>query len=120
MPGKKPCFQVFPAFVLVAQPISELPPSKKRPDWNVATIVEPKAYVSGSTWVLCWLVLLVKGSLLSCTSLVRASAEANAGSERATSRQRVQANEVNTLVCHLFRERRAMVVPPQRTWRHKR
>ena len=40
------------------------PPSKKRPVWNVATIVFPKANESGSTWVLCWLDVFVYGSLL--------------------------------------------------------
>jgi hypothetical protein len=31
-------------------------PSKKRPTWNAPTTVEPKAKVSGSTSVACWLV----------------------------------------------------------------
>jgi hypothetical protein len=47
--GRKPCVHEAPAFVEVAQPISDAPPPKNRPDWNAATIVEPKANVSGST-----------------------------------------------------------------------
>ena len=39
-----------------------------RPTWNALTIVEPKANVSGSTSVACWLVPLVKVSVLSLVS----------------------------------------------------
>ena len=39
--GRKPCVQVMPLSVLVAQPMSEAPPSVKRPDCMVETIVEP-------------------------------------------------------------------------------
>src|SRR5579884_110454 len=69
VPGRNPCFQVLPLSVEVAQPISEAPPLKKRPDCTTMTIVEPYESVSGSTWVLCWLDLLVKGSLLSRRSV---------------------------------------------------
>src|SRR5437762_1080380 len=67
MPGRKPCVQVAPPSAEVAQPMSEEPPSKKRPLWNAATTVPPYENESGSTWVLCWLVALVNGSELSCT-----------------------------------------------------
>src|SRR5215469_13080982 len=60
----KPCVQVAPLSVEVAKPMSELPPSKKRPDWKTETMVEPKEKVSGSTCVLCWLEELVNGSEL--------------------------------------------------------
>ena len=36
--------------------LSEAPPSKKRPTWKAATIVDPSANVSGSASVPCWLV----------------------------------------------------------------
>jgi hypothetical protein len=45
--------------VEVAKPMAEPPPSKNRPTWKALTIVEPKAKVSGSTSVRCWLVGLV-------------------------------------------------------------
>ena len=66
VPGRKPFVQVVPLLLEVAQPISELPPLKMRPVWKAVTSVEPKENVSGSTSVLCWLLELVKGSLLSC------------------------------------------------------
>src|SRR5438876_4488130 len=40
------------------------PPLAYRPCWNAATIVDPKANVSGSTSVACWLSGLVNGSEL--------------------------------------------------------
>src|SRR5258708_37666391 len=65
VPGRKPLVKLLPPLVEVANPISEAPPLKKRPTWKVETRVEPKAKVSGSTSVRCWLVLLVNGALLS-------------------------------------------------------
>src|SRR5438874_5994315 len=62
--GRNPLLHVAPASFDVAQPMSELPPSVKRPDWNAETIVFPDANVSGSTCVWCWLVVFVKGSEL--------------------------------------------------------
>src|SRR2546423_12738147 len=57
-----------PLFVDVAQPMSDAPPSKKRPNCAAATIVEPNEYESGSTIVLCWLVEFVKGSVAILTT----------------------------------------------------
>ena len=54
-PGRKPDFHVFPASVVVAQPMFEAPPSLKRPLWNAVTSVEPKPKLSGSTCAWCWL-----------------------------------------------------------------
>src|SRR5215831_1198393 len=34
VPGRKPWIKVSPAFLLVANPILEAPPSKNRPDWK--------------------------------------------------------------------------------------
>src|SRR5216684_583309 len=74
VPGRKPLVKLLPSLVDVAKPMSEAPPLKKRPTWKVETIVEPKAKVSGSTSVRCWLVLLVNGSLLSWTRVTLAKA----------------------------------------------
>src|SRR5918912_2761172 len=63
MPGRDPLVHEAPLFVGVAKPLSEAPPSKKRPCWATATIVEPAEKVSGSTTVWCWLLEFVKGSL---------------------------------------------------------
>ena len=59
---------MFPPSLEVAKPISEEPPSRKRPDWNAETIVEPNENVSGSTCVACWLVAFVNGSWLTLVS----------------------------------------------------
>ncbi len=64
MPGSMPCCQVLPPSVEVTQPVSEAPPSVKRPTWEAPTMVLPTAKVSGSSSVACWLVVLVNGSLL--------------------------------------------------------
>src|SRR5216684_2454680 len=74
VPGKKPFLKLFPPLLEVANPMSEAPPLKKRPTWKADTRVEPEAKVSGSTSVLCWLVLLVKGSLLSWRRVLLAKA----------------------------------------------
>src|SRR5437763_6925219 len=54
MPGRTPLVHDMPLFVEVAKPLSQAPPSVKRPVWATATIVEPAEKVSGSTTVLCW------------------------------------------------------------------
>src|SRR5260370_16492945 len=74
VPGRKPLVKLWLPLVEVANPISEAPPLKKRPTWMVETRVEPKAKVSGSTSVRCWLVLLVNGALLSWTRVTLAKA----------------------------------------------
>src|SRR5260370_41879862 len=74
VPGRKPLVKLLPPLVEVAKPMSEAPPLKKRPTWKAETIVEPKAKVSGSTSVRCWLVLLVNRSLLSWTRVTLAKA----------------------------------------------
>ena len=51
--GRKPCVQDTPPLVLVDQPMLVPPPLKIRPTWNVLTMVEPQANVSGSTSVAC-------------------------------------------------------------------
>src|SRR5438552_3326445 len=51
------------------------PPSVNRPTWKAATTVEPWEKVSGSTSVLCWLVVLLYGSLLTWTRATLAEAE---------------------------------------------
>src|SRR2546430_12925150 len=57
-----------PLFVDVAKPMSDAPPSKKRPNCAAETIVEPNEYESGSTIVLCWLVEFVNGSVAILTT----------------------------------------------------
>src|ERR1700704_3242668 len=72
MPGRNPLVQVVPPSVEVAKPMSAPPPVKMRPTWNALTIVEPNANVSGSTSVACWLVALVKVSVLNLVSGISA------------------------------------------------
>src|ERR671928_532249 len=52
-----------PLFVETETPMSDDPPSVKRPHCAAAMIVLPNEYVSGSTIVACWLVELVNGSV---------------------------------------------------------
>ena len=55
---------VFPVLPAETEtPMSDYPPSVKRPHCAAATIVLPNEYVSGSTIVACWLVGLVNGSV---------------------------------------------------------
>src|SRR3954471_842816 len=61
IPGNVPLDHDVPLLAEVANPMSDAPPSKKRPNCAAATIVEPNEYVSGSTIVLCWLVAFVNG-----------------------------------------------------------
>jgi hypothetical protein len=54
--GREPCVREAPASVDAAKPIPAAPPPlTKRPSWNEAMIVEPKADAPGSTSVACWL-----------------------------------------------------------------
>src|SRR6266704_5864782 len=73
IPGSRPLVHDAPLLVEVAKPMAQAPPSKTRPTWKVATMVEPFEYVSGSTSVW-WFVVAeaaqvacVKGSVLRCT-----------------------------------------------------
>jgi len=68
IPVSRPFCQVTPPSVEVAKPMSEAPPSKKRPIWKTATSVEPKAATAGSTSVACWLDGFEKVSVLSLCS----------------------------------------------------
>src|SRR3954469_11332079 len=63
MPGRTPLAPTAPGLFRFAQPMPDEPPSLKRPDWVAVTIVDPKENVSGSTAVLCWLVVFVNGSV---------------------------------------------------------
>src|ERR671926_1304044 len=69
-----PLVQDVPLFVDVAQPMSDAPPSKKRPNCAAETRVEPNEYESGSTIVLCWLVEFVNGSVAIFTTGMTAPA----------------------------------------------
>jgi hypothetical protein len=73
-PGRTPLVYVWPPSLDVAKPMSVEPPSKNRPTWNADTTVEPFENVSGSSSVACWLVVLVKGSLLTRVSGTLAAA----------------------------------------------
>src|SRR5919199_1175264 len=68
IPGMTPLTHDVPLVVDVAQPMSDAPPSKKRPNCPAATSVEPNEYESGSTIVLCWLVEFVNGSVAILTT----------------------------------------------------
>jgi hypothetical protein len=73
--GRNPLVHVWPRSVDVANPIDDAPPPRlNRPAWKALTTVAPKAKVSGSTSVACWLASLVKGSLL--TRWIRRTADA--------------------------------------------
>ena len=52
-PGRSPLRHVAPSFVVTAKPTFVAAPSKRRPTWNVATVVRPKVKLSGSTSVSC-------------------------------------------------------------------
>jgi hypothetical protein len=55
IPGSRPVVQDAPLFVDVEKPMAQAPPSKIRPTWYAATMVEPEEKVSGSTFAR-WLV----------------------------------------------------------------
>ena len=74
------CVQVAPPSVDVAQPLSTEPASVIRPTWNVATIVEPQAKLSGSTSVAC-----VPGSVGLYVSVLSRTVAAEAGDASAVS-----------------------------------
>src|ERR671922_1492099 len=63
IPGRAWAVQEAPLFVETETPMSEAPPSVKRPHCAAATIELPNEYVSGSTIVACWLVGFVNGSV---------------------------------------------------------
>src|SRR6266496_4421227 len=107
VPGRKPLVKLLPPLVDVAKPMLEAPPLKKRPTWKVETMVEPEDKVSGSTSVLCWLVLFVYGSLLIWT---RVKAKAEMVDESANTRANVIA--MRPRIGHLNREIRDVIVPP--------
>src|SRR5438445_7801938 len=106
--GRKPLVKLLPPLVDVAKPMLEAPPLKKRPTWKAETKVEPEAKVSGSSSVLCWLVVLVYGSLLLIWTMVRAKAEMV--DESANTRAKVTAARPRS--GHLKREIRDVIVPP--------
>jgi hypothetical protein len=89
--------------VEVANPILEAPPLKKRPDWKVATMVLPKAKVSGSTYVLWLLSGLVKGSLLIWVNVSPEAWETTRVANVAT-RERIRAARMKAVV-RLMRQR---------------
>src|SRR5918912_2413016 len=62
-PGSCCAVHEVPLFVETETPMSDDPPSVKRPHCAAATIVLPNEYVSGSTIVACWLVEVVNGSV---------------------------------------------------------
>src|ERR671927_768850 len=67
-----------PLFVETETPMSDDPPSVKRPHCAAATIVLPNEYVSGSTIVACWLVALMNGSvamIVTGTTVAEATSE---------------------------------------------
>src|SRR5438034_258715 len=67
VPGSTPFVHVRPASCDVDQARLLEPPFVKRPLCATATIVSPKLNESGSSCVLCWLVLFVYGSeLIAC------------------------------------------------------
>ena len=63
IPGSACDVHDVPLLLETETPMSEAPPSLKRPHCAAATIVLPNEYVSGSTIVLCWLVEFVNGSV---------------------------------------------------------
>src|SRR5256885_3708246 len=91
-----------PLFVDVAQPMSDAPPSKKRPNCAAETSVEPNEYESGSTIVLCWLVELVKGSVAILTTGIVAAAATLSTSAAVAAKPRARA------------ARRTCIAPPFR------
>src|SRR6266571_4445766 len=106
--GRKPLVKLLPPLVEVANPMLEAPPLKKRPTWKAETMVEPKAKVSGSTSVACWLVVLVYGSLLSCRRVTLA--KARMVDEKANTRAKVIATRAR--IGLLRPEIRDIDVPP--------
>src|SRR5215467_711455 len=62
--------------------MSAAPPPKIRPTWKEEIIVVPKVKLSGSTSVACWLLELVKASVLSFTNGTVAGGKLVDGFER--------------------------------------
>src|SRR5690242_4777582 len=71
--------------------MSAPPPVEIRATWKALTMVEPKAKVSGSTSLLCWLLALVKVSTLIWrrVSWAEAAGASNASNSKANRRQQV-------------------------------
>src|SRR5881409_1979951 len=90
-----------PLFVETETPMSDDPPSVKRPHCAVATIVLPDEYVSGSTIVACWLVEFVNGSvamIVTATFAEATSVSVNAAmAARANTRPRRRMRRVEAL-----------------------
>src|SRR5919197_2492348 len=85
IPGRAWAVHEAPLFVETETPMSEAPPSVKRPHCAAATIVLPNAYVSGSTIVACWLVEFVNGSVaMMRTETFAAAASASTSAAVAT------------------------------------
>src|SRR5438309_4878969 len=85
VPGRNPLVHDPPPSVDVAHPMSEEPPSKKRPLWKAATIVDPYAKVSGSTCAWCCELVFVNVSVLICAGFAAACAVAGAISHASAS-----------------------------------
>ena len=68
IPGSTPLFQVRPASVEMAYPMSAPPPPEMRATWKLAMIVDANEKLPGSTSVACWLLAFVKVSVLSLRS----------------------------------------------------
>src|ERR671928_282395 len=101
MPGS--CWEVHdvPLFVETDTPMSDDPPSVKRPHCAAATIVLPNEYVSGSTIVACWLVEFVNGSVAMIVTATFAEATSvsvkAAKAARASTRPRRRVRRVEAL-----------------------
>ena len=61
-PGRSPLRHVAPSSLVTANPMFVAAPSKRRPTWNVATVVRPNVKLSGSTSVWCCASALAYGS----------------------------------------------------------
>src|SRR5918912_189264 len=90
-PGSCCAVHDVPLFVETETPMSDDPPSVKRPHCAAATIVLPNPCVSGSTIVACWLVAFVNGSVAMIVSAT--FAEATSDRVSAATAARPSANE---------------------------
>src|SRR4051794_21073064 len=81
--------------------MSLAPPSKKRPTWKAPTTVLPKAKVSGSSSVACWLVVLVNGSELTLVNATFPGALAAGNSTPAATRVMTAPARTTSLVAIL-------------------
>src|SRR3954469_11913728 len=67
--GLPPAAERVPLWVERGTPMPVAPPLKKRPTWKADMTVAPRANVSGSTSVACWLVVFWNGSALILVSV---------------------------------------------------